>query len=63
MVKSMAGEVDDVRLIGWDVAITENGPCVVEGNHRSNTTILSVADNIGKYEVIKNIRKKYGKKL
>lgn len=63
MIKSIAGEIDDVRLVGWDVAITPDGPCIVEGNHRSNTTILSVADGIGKYAVVKEIRKQYGRTL
>lgn len=63
MVYDMARKVDDVRLVGWDVAITNNGPCVVEGNHRGNTTILSVADDIGKYKIIKDIRAAHGRKM
>lgn len=25
-------EFHGIRSIGWDVAITENGPCFIEGN-------------------------------
>jgi hypothetical protein len=32
MVKSAAKEVKEVKFIGWDVAITNKGPCIIEGN-------------------------------
>ena len=28
-----AKEVPEIRYVGWDVAIAENGPCIVEGNN------------------------------
>jgi hypothetical protein len=31
-VKALAAEKPDVGLVGWDIAITENGPVVVEAN-------------------------------
>lgn len=33
LVKSAATVVPDVRYVGWDVAITPNGPLIIEGNH------------------------------
>ena len=32
-VKKAAMIVPDVRYIGWDVAITEKGPAIIEGNN------------------------------
>lgn len=31
------------RLVGWDIAITPDGPLVIEGNHDSNITMSEVA--------------------
>jgi hypothetical protein len=33
MVKKAAGHIPANRSIGWDVAVTENGPELIEGNH------------------------------
>lgn len=33
MVVSAAKNIPEIRLIGWDVAITENGPEIIEANH------------------------------
>ena len=32
MVKEAAKRVPELRYIGWDVAITEKGPAIIEGN-------------------------------
>jgi D-alanine-D-alanine ligase-like ATP-grasp enzyme len=32
MCKQAAKKIPEVRYIGWDVAFTENGPVIVEGN-------------------------------
>ena len=32
MVKKAALLIPDLRYIGWDVAITDNGPLIIEGN-------------------------------
>ena len=32
MVKNAAKTIPEVGYVGWDVAFTENGPCIVEGN-------------------------------
>ena len=34
----------DIRSIGWDVAITENGPCFIEGNDNWEISLNQVAD-------------------
>lgn len=33
MVREAALEIPQIRLIGWDVAVTENGPEIIEANH------------------------------
>ena len=32
LVRAAAMEVPEVRYVGWDIAITENGPVIIEGN-------------------------------
>lgn len=37
-----------MRYVGWDVAITSNGPILIEGNHDA----MQIADQIGKYRKV-----------
>ena len=40
MVKSAAKSIPQVRFIGWDVAILENGPVLIEGNTRPGENLI-----------------------
>jgi|ADurb_Val_02_Slu_FD_contig_81_820023_length_10170_multi_2_in_0_out_0_9 hypothetical protein len=44
--------VPTVRYVGWDVAITPDGPILIEGNHDANHDAMQIADQIGKYRKI-----------
>lgn len=48
LVKKAATVIPDMRYIGWDVAITENGPILVEGN------------NFPSYDMVQNYRHRDG---
>ncbi|MEC3966141.1 sugar-transfer associated ATP-grasp domain-containing protein [Flagellimonas halotolerans] len=44
------------RVVGWDIAITPDGPMVVEGNHDSNIAMSEVAyGGYLKHPVVKNL--------
>lgn len=45
-----AKEVPDMRFIGWDVAVTENGVCIVEGNGRADPCVRQFVDRRGWYK-------------
>lgn len=55
MVKQMASEVPQVRIIGWDIAVTEEGCCAVEGNSRCDFLICQMPQNIGRYQELKKL--------
>lgn len=40
MIRDVAARIPDLRLIGWDVAITPDGPELVEGNTRPGPALL-----------------------
>lgn len=45
-----AKEVPDMRYIGWDVAITSDGVCLVEGNDRADMCNRQFVDRRGWYK-------------
>src|SRR5690554_2127915 len=53
MVKKAAWVVPQVRTIGWDVAITENGPVLIEGNSKWNKDTWQIPAGKGKLNIIK----------
>ena len=53
MIREAAARIPDLRLIGWDVAITPGGPELVEGNTRPGPALLEyVGKKKGFYQEI-----------
>jgi len=40
LLREAAKVIPQIRLVGWDVAITEEGPVLVEGNHESGPRLM-----------------------
>lgn len=53
VVLQAAREIPGMRYIGWDVAITETGVCLIEGNGRADPCVRQFVDRRGWYEELK----------
>lgn len=62
LAKKCAKVVDEIRYVGWDIAITENGPTIIEGNEYPGHDIYQLPvhriNNIG---VLPKFEKSLGK--
>lgn len=47
LVKKASLIISEVRTVGWDVAITKEGVCIIEGNHDWDKIIIEKALNHG----------------
>lgn len=45
--------VPQVRTVGWDIAITQTGPVIIEGNSKWNKDTWQIPAGYGKLEIIK----------
>ena len=52
MVLEASLESDKILLVGWDVAITDEGPLVIEGNRRPGFDVVQVAGRRGRMDII-----------
>ena len=52
MIKRAALVIPEVRLVGWDVAITSNGVQIIEGNHNPGIQML---EYVGRGQHLKQI--------
>ena len=52
MVCEAALESDKILVVGWDVAITEKGPVIIEGNRRPGFDVVQVASRRGRMDII-----------
>ncbi|MDD2180820.1 MAG: sugar-transfer associated ATP-grasp domain-containing protein [Bacilli bacterium] len=57
LVKKAALVNDKIHVVGWDVAITENGPLIIEGNRGPGWDIVQVTLNKGGKYMIRKIKK------
>lgn len=54
-VKCAADVNKNIRYVGWDIAIKNNGTiCIIEGNSASDPDVVQMPDQIGKWNKYKN---------
>lgn len=52
MVKEASLRSDKILVVGWDVAITPDGPLIIEGNRRPGFDVVQVAGRRGRMDII-----------
>lgn len=55
LVLKGALESDKILVIGWDVALSENGPVVIEANRRPGFDLVQVLDQRGRLDIIRSV--------
>lgn len=48
-------ESDKILVVGWDVAVSENGPVIIEGNRRPGMDIVQVTDGRGRMDMVRDV--------
>lgn len=46
---------DKILMVGWDVAISENGPLLIEGNRRAGFDMPQVLDDRGRMDIVRSV--------
>ena len=54
MVLKASLESDKILVVGWDVAISEDGPVIIEGNRRPGFDIVQVLSG-GKMDMVEDV--------
>ena len=55
MVLEASLESDKILVVGWDVAIAEDGPLIIEGNRRPGMDVVQVASRRGRMDIIRHV--------
>lgn len=61
LVLNASKVVPEIKVVGWDVAITPDGPVIIEGNRRAGFDIIQVVSHIGRKDIIRDILKELNK--
>lgn len=54
LVKKACLENDKIKLVGWDVAISEEGPVIIEGNRRPGFDLIQVLSDRGRMDIVED---------
>lgn len=55
MVLQAALESDKILVVGWDVAISDQGPVIIEGNRRPGFDMVQVLDDRGRQDMVDSV--------
>lgn len=61
LVKQASLESDKILVVGWDIAVTDKGPVVIEGNRRPGFDVVQVASRRGRMDIIDHVLDEYYK--
>ena len=62
MVLEASLRSDKILVVGWDVAISDKGPVIIEGNRRPGFDIVQVLSNRGRKDIVKDVLNSIDKK-
>lgn len=55
MVLKASLESDKILVVGWDMAIAQDGPQIIEGNRRPGFDIVQVMDDRGRMDMVRSV--------
>lgn len=59
LVDKASTDFSELKTVGWDVALTESGPCLIEGNWRYDCDLLQVAFDKGLKKELSQLLNQY----
>ena len=57
MVLEASLESDKILVVGWDVAISDSGPVIIEGNRRPGFDLVQVLSGRGRMDIVRDTLK------
>ncbi len=60
LVLKGALESDKIRMIGWDVALSDKGPVVLEANRRPGFDLVQMLDERGRMDMVRSVLSRAG---